>query len=229
MKPHSFDRIARPYRWLEYLSFGPLLEHCRFQYLGNLRDCRHALVLGDGDGRFAARLLAANPHITVEAVDSSGSMLRLLTGRVRRLGPDAMARLHTRQTNALALVPEAESYDLVVTHFFLDCFSDAEFAEIVRNIRPRLAANALWLVSEFAIPQQSLAAAISRFAVSSLYRIFGLLTGLKVRTLPDYPALLSEAGFVLQFRQPRLAGLLASELWRLDSRSNATAPARPHS
>ncbi len=67
--PSNFDRIARPYRWLEYLSFGPMLERCRFYRIPQLTAARRALVLGDGDGRFLARLLTCNPEVQVDAVD----------------------------------------------------------------------------------------------------------------------------------------------------------------
>ena len=61
----NFDLIARPYRWLEYLTFGPTLQQTRLHYLPALLHSRNALVLGDGDGRFIAALLAANPTITM--------------------------------------------------------------------------------------------------------------------------------------------------------------------
>ena len=59
--PANFDRLARIYRWMELVTFGPLLGRCRYRFLEQLCNCRTALLLGDGDGRFAARLLAANP------------------------------------------------------------------------------------------------------------------------------------------------------------------------
>jgi len=148
----NFDLIARAYRWLEYLSFGPFLERCRFYYLDELRSCRRALVFGDGDGRFTARLLAANSEIKVDAVDSSAAMLRLLTRRVARLGPSARDRLQTRQMGALNFDPEGAPYDLVATHFFLDCFSESEVGALIARIAPHLTTDAVWLVSEFAIP-----------------------------------------------------------------------------
>ena len=88
-QPANFDPIARPYRWLEYLTFGPYLERCRYHFLNQLGQHCRALILGDGDGRFTARLLAANPEISVDAVDSSATMLHLLTKRVSRLGQSA--------------------------------------------------------------------------------------------------------------------------------------------
>jgi hypothetical protein len=32
----DFNRIARPYRWLEYLTLGKALENCRTHYLPQL-------------------------------------------------------------------------------------------------------------------------------------------------------------------------------------------------
>ena len=65
----DFNRIAPAYRWLEYLSFGPMLERCRFYRLALLADRRRALVIGDGDGRFLARLMRQNAQLEAEAVD----------------------------------------------------------------------------------------------------------------------------------------------------------------
>jgi len=213
-KAPNFDPIARPYRWLEYLSFGPFLERCRFHYLGELAACRRALILGDGDGRFTAKLLAANPEIIVDAIDSSGAMLRLLTQRAAGLGPSASDRLRTRQTNALNFTPEGP-YDLVVTHFFLDCFSEGELDALISRITPHLTPGATWLISEFAIPKQPVARYLSRAIVAALYWIFGLVTGLRVRTLPNHASLLKKAGFELCQSKPHLGGLLRSELWSL--------------
>jgi len=55
-----------------------LAEHCRSAQLVHLTGARHALLLGDGDGRFLACLLAAHATLTADVVDSSHSMLRIL-------------------------------------------------------------------------------------------------------------------------------------------------------
>ena len=89
----NFNPIARPYRWLEYLAFGKALENCRTHYLPQLLDRRNALILGDGDGRFTSKLLAANPNIKVLAVDISATMLELLRQRCEATAPGASERL----------------------------------------------------------------------------------------------------------------------------------------
>ena len=60
----NFDRVARLYRWAEYLLLGPLLARTRKHFLPQLTSATHALVLGDGDGRFLAHLLHHAPKLT---------------------------------------------------------------------------------------------------------------------------------------------------------------------
>ena len=215
-RPANFDSIARPYRWLEYLTFGPYLERCRFHFLDQLSTRRRALILGDGDGRFTARLLAANPQITIDAVDSSAAMLHLLTERAAQLGPSAAQRLRTIHCDSTGLPPESGHYDLVVTHFFLDCLAEDDLNTLVAQIHPHLAPGANWLVSEFAIPPTQPAAALARIVIATLYRAFRILTGLKTQKLPDYACAFRQSGFSITGRKSFLGGLLVAELWRLN-------------
>jgi ubiquinone/menaquinone biosynthesis C-methylase UbiE len=206
----SFDRLAGPYRWLEYLSFGRALERCRFSFLHELGGARRVLLYGDGDGRFLHQLLLRYPALEVDAVDSSVAMLRAAEARL-----PAACRSHVRfhHADARTFTPPAGPYDLVITHFFLDCFTADELRALIGRIRPHLAPQARWLVSEFAIPQGRFSALAGRVVVSLLYFAFRVLTGLRVTRLPDYPALLAANGFALLHSTTLLRGLLRSELW----------------
>jgi SAM-dependent methyltransferase len=207
---NNFDRIARPYRWLEYFSFGPWLARCRSNQLPHLMQAHHALVLGDGDGRFLAQLLAVNPTLTADVVDSSPAMLRLLEHRTRPF--NKRVRLHT--VDALRWIP-IEPYDLIVSHFFLDCFFPEELEPLLDRVLPHALPGAQWVVSEFAIPRNPLAAFLARTLIGLLYKMFALLTGLRVRELPDYSAALRRRGLLLRHHHRYLAGLLCSQLWTL--------------
>jgi len=211
-RPTNFDPIARPYRWLEYLTFGPYLERTRFHFLEHLSAHRRALILGDGDGRFTARLLAANPQMTIEAVDSSVAMLDLLTERAKQLGPNARQRLKTVHSDALAFAP-AGNYDLIVTHFFLDCLTEDDLATLLTRLAPHLSLNAAWLVSEFTVPPTQPAKSIARIIVATLYLAFRVLTGLKTQSLPGYASAFRQGGFSIAERKSFLGGLLNAELW----------------
>jgi ubiquinone/menaquinone biosynthesis C-methylase UbiE len=207
----NFDRIARPYRWLEYASFGPWLERCRSAQLVHLAGARHALLLGDGDGRFLVRLLA-HANLTAEVVDSSHSMLRILERRVRRSGRQACQRICLHHADALEWNP-TRSYDLIVSHFFLDCFFPGQLEQLLDRLLPYALPGARWVISEFAIPSSAPVAHLARAVVGLLYRAFGLLTGLRVRALPDYATALRRRGLVLVHECHYLAGLLRSQVW----------------
>jgi hypothetical protein len=210
----NFDRVARPYRWLEYISFGLWLERCRNAQLAQLNGARHALVLGDGDGRFLARLLAVAPLLTADAVDSSHSMLAILDQRIRRSAPHGRRRICLHHADVLKWRP-AGSYDLIVSHFFLDCFFPHQLEQLFDGLLPHALPGAQWVISEFAIPRNAFAAYFARRIIGLLYRAFGLLTGLRVRALPDYAAPLLQRGLVLTHDRRYLAGLLCSQLWTL--------------
>lgn len=205
----NFNGLAFVYRWMEYATFGPWLWRCRCAFLQELGRSRRALVLGDGDGRFTARLLAHNVGMQVDAVDASASMLRSL---VRRAGSHA-SQVAVHCADACRWQPASPPYDLVVTHFFLDCLDTAEIRSLAKRLRDSVAPGALWLISEFAVSKGRFGRWIARPIVAVLYRAFGVLTGLKVRAMPDHFEALGEAGFALKKRRRWLGGLLVSELW----------------
>jgi ubiquinone/menaquinone biosynthesis C-methylase UbiE len=215
----NFDPVARLYRWLEYLSFGPWLVRCRNAQLAHLTGARHALLLGDGDGRFLLQLLAVNPGLRADVVDSSRSMLTILDRRVRPSGGEKI-RLHLADalqwepTGAIGTICQ---YDLIVSHFFLDCFFPHQLEQLFDRILPHARPGAQWVVSEFAVPRNPLTAFLARGIIASLYRVFRLLTGLPVRALPDYAGHMVSRGLVLSHERRFLAGLLRSELWTLSS------------
>jgi ubiquinone/menaquinone biosynthesis C-methylase UbiE len=196
---------------MELASFGPVLQWSRCAWIGRMAQSRRALVLGDGDGRFTAQLLRSNRTVTVDAVDASPAMLARL---MRRAGSHA-ERVHPRTGDARLLRPDGQVYDLVVTHFFLDCLTSGEVQSLARAVREAVDGRALWVVSEFAIPPSRFGRSVAHPVVAALYRAFGWLTGLRVRSLPDYASGLGEAGFALEDCRTWLGGLLRSEIWAL--------------
>lgn len=228
--PPNFNRLAGLYRWMELASFGPWLSRARCVFLDDLGACRRALVLGDGDGRFTASLLGANPAVRIDAVDASPAMLQSL---LCRAGSHAarvriqLADVRLWQPSALpGDWPQDQPIDLIATHFFLDCLTTREVQTLAEKLHGSASPSALWVISEFAIPPGWFGRLLARPVVLGLYRAFGWLTGLTVRTLPDYGAALRQAGFTLKQRRTWLAGLLASELWSPAVVSFPSAPAR---
>jgi ubiquinone/menaquinone biosynthesis C-methylase UbiE len=199
------DPIARWYRWLEYIGFGRALERRRNAFLADIADARRALVLGEGDGRFLARLAPAifkRPAAAIDYVDLSSRMLSL----ARRRAGD---RVRYILGDARSIPLRAAEYDLIVTHFFLDCFDPQDATALVDRIAATAVPGARWVISEFRDANWW-----SRLSISALYLFFRITTGLKTRRLVDHRPMLQEQGFVLEKSEIARCGLLVSELWR---------------
>src|SRR5579862_867263 len=168
------DQIASSYRWLEYAAFGRELERARVDFLPHCEAARQVLILGEGDGRFLARLLQCNREASVVVIESSQRMIELAR---RRIPHRERSRVQFHQLHAGAhALPEAP-YDLVITHFFLDLFSSAEAEAMIHKVNAALQPGAIWLLSEFQEPPGALRRQHARLWLAAMYGFFSLTTG----------------------------------------------------
>jgi ubiquinone/menaquinone biosynthesis C-methylase UbiE len=197
------DPIASWYRWLEYAGFGRALQERRVAFLGEVADARRALVMGEGDGRFLVKLVEQNRGAAIDYLDLSEKMLQLARARAG----EEVRYIHG---DALTVPLPAAEYDLVTTHFFLDCFDEPSAVRLVERVAGTMKPAARWLISEFRATN-----AWTRACVAGLYVFFRITTGLRTTRLIDHRPLLEARGFRLEKSAPARAGLLVSELWRL--------------
>jgi SAM-dependent methyltransferase len=196
------DGIARWYRWIEYAGFGRALKWRREAFLNHVADARRVLAMGDGDGRALVALLAAAPHACVDYIDVSARMLELARNRA------GTKHVNYRCEDArIAGLPTPE-YDLIVTHFFLDCFDENDLEPLIARLADAAAPGAQWLISEFRG---------NGWLVRTLYLFFRIATGLRTRRLVDHHPLLQGHGFRLVRHEDAWRGRLTSELWVSDA------------
>jgi ubiquinone/menaquinone biosynthesis C-methylase UbiE len=205
------DRIARIYRWVEYAAFGRALERARFTFLPEAGSARRVLIFGEGDGRFLARLAGANAPARICVIDASARMLELARQRVPGAAGPGVEYLHR---NALADALPDGSFDLIVTNFFLDCFSPADAQSLIARAASKLEKGGRWLVAEFQEPAQGARRLHARLWLAAMYAFFRITTSLKTRSLPPYASLLASAGLVRIAQREWWFGLIVSQLWR---------------
>lgn len=198
---------------MEYLTFGPALQRRRCEFLDQTVSDRAALILGDGDGRFTAEFLQRNKTTFVDSVETSESMLRLAAARIARL-QEAPSRVRQLRQDIRA-AQLSGTYDLVITHFFLDCFTTEDLQELVPRITAHLRPGGRWVISEFQIPSRGLPRYLAKLIIKALYFSFAILTGLETRQLPDYRRVLQTNGYRRTDSRTGLAGMLVSEMWEL--------------
>lgn len=216
------DRLAPFYQSFEYLFFGRSLEHRRCALLQEVAGCHSALVCGGGDGRFLARLIECNPSVEVDFVDASSAMVHLAERRVAAMGQSFLRRVRFHACDILAFESGRAKYDLVVTNFFLDCFSDEEIDFVVSRLLKWTLPEAKWLLSEFREADGIGGRLWTRTVIRALYAAFRLCTGLTVIRLPSYyQCLLAQRLYPLR-EEFAFGGLLCSSVWQTRRESGAS-------
>ncbi len=208
----NFDRVARHYWRLERLSFGEALDRRRRAFLDCLPCPSRTLIIGEGDGRFLARFIKRFPGAKVDVVEKSGAMIRIAETRLKSAGQQT-ANIRFHQLDALRDPWPSANYDLVVTHYVLDCMSRHQVHALIKRVCEAGASEFRWLVSEFQLPSSAAWRRLAECALAVIYAFFGVTAGLSVRTVPDYRPGLLAAGLLLQNNAETWRGFLCSELW----------------
>jgi SAM-dependent methyltransferase len=219
MHPPTFDRLAPLYRWLEWATYGGLLQWCRTAQLERLAPSRRALIVGDGDGRFLAALLRANRSLTADSLDASPRMIALARREVARV-PGGLPRVRFVVADVRTDPLPSAGYDLVVTNFLLDCFTADELAGVVRRLSEAAAPAALWVVGDFGLPESRWKRWAAQLALAGMYTFFRIVTRISAGELVDPKPALRQAGFTPVAQRQRLAGFLVSTLWERPVRAD---------
>jgi ubiquinone/menaquinone biosynthesis C-methylase UbiE len=213
----SFDALAPWYRTLERIAFGDDLQRCRVACLGEIAAPRRAVIVGEGNGRFLCELLRLHPEVEVDCIDASQRMLQLARRRVEDELPDRAGCVrYLHQDITLWVAPE-HHYDLVVTHFLLDCFADAALTGIVKKLARAATDDANWLLADFCIPPRGIARFRARRWLAAMYFFFRVTARIEASELIDPTPFLQREGFVLARQYFFKKGMLKSEMWSAES------------
>jgi ubiquinone/menaquinone biosynthesis C-methylase UbiE len=202
----SFDRIAPHYRWLERLFAGDRLQRARTACFP-AEAPRRILSLGEGHGRTLAALRAAYPAAAITCVDASAGML------ARARAQDGEGNVEFIHADALTWPVPAGEFDLLVTHFFLDCFPPEQLAVLIPRLATAAAPGAQWLIADFYEPARGLARWRARIILKILYAGFRIVTRLPASRLTPPDPYLIASGFRLKERHHFEWALLHSDRW----------------
>ena len=210
----SFDAIAPWYRLLEGVAFGDALQRSRVAGLAEIQAPARVLIVGEGNGRFLLELLRMYPNAGIDCVDASERMLELARQRIEQEFPDRIDRVGFLQRDITMWTPAGGTYDLIVTHFVLDCFPETSLSRVIDRLAGAAKAKADWLVADFSLPQSGAARLRARAWLGIMYRFFRVTARIEANELVDPARFLRSAGFCLASQHVFRAGLLKSQFWR---------------
>ena len=207
----SFDRLAPHYRWMEAVLAGGLLQRCRTRWLGEVRDSRRALLVGEGHGRMLEACAAALPDCTFTVLDQSEEMLVTAQRRWSQIG--GRQKVTFQPADLRVWRTDGPVFDLVVTNFFLDCFTPEELPRVIANIGTALTPRGRWLLADFSVPSSGWRRLRARLVLALAYGFFQRATGISASRVTPSDGELCRAGFKLQRREEFNHGLLHADLW----------------
>jgi ubiquinone/menaquinone biosynthesis C-methylase UbiE len=210
----SFDRLAPCYLLMERLLAGKKLQRCRTVHLPQPA-ARSVLVLGPGRGGFLPEFFTTNYRAEVTCVDLSARMLAHTRARVVQndFDPERLRLVHGNVLEQRFWEGRSWSFDLVVSHFFLDCFQPQQLEFVISKVAAVTKESCAWLVADFRLPERGLWRLRAQMILRLAYTFFRVTTKLPARCLTPPEPYLTKQGFTLQNRQLFDQGLLHSDLW----------------
>ncbi len=217
----SFDRVAPHYRWLETVVFGNQLQLARLAFLKEIEAPRRVLIVGEGNGRFLVEFVRAHPAATVDCIEASACMIAL----ARKCVKGAQVRFIHSDLSEIDLLDA--HYDLIITHFFLDCFGEKTLPSVIRKLAGAATFEARWLIADFHPPLHGWRRWRAQALIGIMYLFFRVGAGIEARRLVDYHPLLELHGFA-RFRELIAHNeMIRSELWRRLDKAPALQTCHP--
>lgn len=141
-------------------------------------------------------------------------MLQLALQRIENESPALARQVRFLQHDITNWAPPQNHYDLIVTHFILDCFPQPELARVVKNLAATAKPDAEWLLADFRLPDRGFARLHAQAWLAAMYQFFRLTARIRARELIDPTPYLQAEGFGLSRQHLFRGGMLKSELWR---------------
>ncbi len=219
----GYDRMARPYQATEWLVFGNQLQQARVALLDDLPPWNRLLIFGDGNGRLLEQLcpkqtglskegVAGNACGRITSLDHSLRMLHRQQSRIDSV--HATQYVDLVHADARGYKPAVGAYDVVVTPFFLDCFSLAELKQHLPHWLAALRVGGTLLYVDFIVPQSPWQRPRAKVLLSAMHLFFRWQTGLVNRQLVNIQPLIEQCGLRMESERISGRGMITAQLWR---------------
>lgn len=196
----GFDGVAWFYDPLARLVFGREMVDSQTHHLGSIPPGSSVLILGGGTGWIVDELFERSPDCTVWYIEASGKMLQ----KARRRGKSG--RVHFIH-GSWQDVP-ARKFDVVVTNYFLDLFTNQTLGLMIPVIAGSLHTDGQWLATDFTGDSKW-----HRIMLRLMYWFFGLVCEIEAKSLPAWEEAMTNAGFRQVAARRSFGGFMKSVLF----------------
>ena len=182
---NDFDHIAPLYDRLVRLIFGNAMYQAQTRYLNEIEGNSSVLILGGGTGWLLAELLSLKPSCSVVYIDASNQMIERARQKIGVLS-QKVSFIHGTEND----IPPGSSFDVIITHFYLDLFDPTTCRQVSGIIRNYCHQRTLWLACDFMN--------VTWWHGTMLwvmYKFFRFTSDLRTKSIPDWRKCVQDAGF----------------------------------
>lgn len=175
----NFNSIAPFYDGLCQLVFGQRVKKAQIESLKFIPAGSSILIVGGGTGWILDEISKIHPSgLTITYIDKSSKMIEL-------------SKKRSVCTNAVTFINDAvenvnlsnQSYDVILTPFLLDCFSQSTFQSVFEKLNDSLKTKGLWLNIDFCLSSES--KFWQKAMVKIMYAFFSLTCRIEAKRLPS--------------------------------------------
>ncbi|MCB0487383.1 MAG: class I SAM-dependent methyltransferase [Cyclobacteriaceae bacterium] len=203
---NRFDKIAPVYDFIASIVFCGAIRRAQETHLNEIPANAKVLVLGGGSGKWMGRMFQLNPGCTVCFIEASSRMLTLAKKNNSK---------HSQQIEFIHgthLDIPVVQFDVVVTHFFLDMFSDDNMIDLIAQIKQRMRENGIWLVADFVNGRWWL-----NLLLLVMYSFFRLVGAIDAMKLPGWQSAIKDCGFFVVQSKHFFGGFISCQSFKVSS------------
>jgi ubiquinone/menaquinone biosynthesis C-methylase UbiE len=205
LNPNSYNSIAPFYDRLSQLIFGKTIVNAQLHLLTAIPAGAHILIAGGGTGWILEEITQKHTSgLTITYVEAAPRMVAL--ARKRHTGGNKVTFI----TLPIESTGIDKAYDVIITPFLFDNFTDTDLARAFRVLNNYLKPEGVWLYSDF----QHTPVLWQRALLWVMYRFFRVLCGIYARTLPDTDSLFAGYKYSLMREKTFLGSFIISRIYK---------------
>lgn len=201
---NGFDRLSRYYDTLTSIVFRGRLHDAQRFYLKEIPHDATVLMIGGGTGWLLKELLDLNPGCHIHYIDASAAMVTMAKKKIDQKHSHRVVFV----TGTEDSIPRHLTFDVVVTHFFLDLFSRTKLPNVIQKLNKSLRKNGLWIVSDFVNKNWW-----QKIMLAVMYTFFRITCGIDARFLPDWTNELERQGLKEWYRTHFFGSFIKSSVF----------------
>ncbi len=200
---NNFNLIAPVYDGLAKVVFGKKLKQIQTHFLPVISENANVLIMGGGTGWIINELFNTGFKGKLTYVEASERMISL--SKKNCSFNDSVEFIHGEES----ALPTDRKYDVIITNFFLDVFSEVRLDEVMMKLSEQLNNDGIWICSDF----QNTGRFGHQLLLWFMFKFFKIIAKLESRSLMNFDHKFKKIGHSRSENFTLMNGLIFSSVY----------------